>query len=221
MNINSINKTVSNIAGEKPYKKEMSNFKNKLDAIINNDSKLDTYIQENMENELDSSITYSKADSTIPILNMNSKSKTLNINEDNQDNSNLGVSSSVSKETADEITEKLGNKEFWNKIFEDLEKDDINSLKKSDKAKTNTDSEIVVKADGSRVLVITTSMGGMEETMSLELSKPTETLVDDQGRNHGLNKAEESSADNISSDDSLSNETEGMINNIADIASRA
>ncbi len=33
--------------------------------------------------------------------------------------------------------------------------------------------EIVVKPDGSRVLVMTMSVGGMETTMSLEISKPT------------------------------------------------
>ena len=33
--------------------------------------------------------------------------------------------------------------------------------------------EIIVKPDGSRVLVMTMSVGGMETTMSLEISKPT------------------------------------------------
>ena len=36
-----------------------------------------------------------------------------------------------------------------------------------------TNSEIIVKSDGSRVLVITTKIGGMETSMSIELSKPT------------------------------------------------
>ncbi|MDE7253791.1 MAG: hypothetical protein K2O32_12730 [Acetatifactor sp.] len=34
-------------------------------------------------------------------------------------------------------------------------------------------TEIIVKPDGSRVLVMTMSIGGMETTMSLEISKPT------------------------------------------------
>ncbi len=33
---------------------------------------------------------------------------------------------------------------------------------------------LTVKPDGSRVLVVTMSIGGMETTMSLEISKPTE-----------------------------------------------
>ncbi len=39
---------------------------------------------------------------------------------------------------------------------------------------TESRADIVVKPDGSRVLVITISNGGMETTMSLEISKPTD-----------------------------------------------
>lgn len=39
-----------------------------------------------------------------------------------------------------------------------------------------TDSDIIVKPDGSRVLVVTTNIGGMKTTMSLEISKPTNML---------------------------------------------
>lgn len=39
---------------------------------------------------------------------------------------------------------------------------------------SETKTEIIVKPDGSRVLVMTMSIGGMETTMSLEISKPTE-----------------------------------------------
>lgn len=39
---------------------------------------------------------------------------------------------------------------------------------------SETNSNIIVKPDGSRVLVITTSVGGMETQMSLEISKPTD-----------------------------------------------
>lgn len=41
----------------------------------------------------------------------------------------------------------------------------------NDESETKTD--IIVKPDGSRVLVMTMSVGGMETTMSLEISKPT------------------------------------------------
>ncbi len=37
-----------------------------------------------------------------------------------------------------------------------------------------TDTDIIVMPDGSRVLVITMNMGGMQTSMSLEISKPTE-----------------------------------------------
>lgn len=43
-----------------------------------------------------------------------------------------------------------------------------------DGQESETKTEIIVKPDGSRVLVMTMSIGGMETTMSLEISKPTE-----------------------------------------------
>ena len=45
-----------------------------------------------------------------------------------------------------------------------------------DGQESETKTEIIVKPDGSRVLVMTMSIGGMETTMSLEISKPTEAL---------------------------------------------
>ena len=45
---------------------------------------------------------------------------------------------------------------------------------KVDKQESETKTEIITKPDGSRVLVMTMSIGGMETTMSLEISKPTE-----------------------------------------------
>ena len=47
-------------------------------------------------------------------------------------------------------------------------------LKQEDKQESESKTEIIVKPDGSRVLVMTMSIGGMEITMSLEISKPTE-----------------------------------------------
>lgn len=43
--------------------------------------------------------------------------------------------------------------------------------KKQQESKTDTD--IIVKPDGSRVLLVTTRVCGMQTTMSLEISKPT------------------------------------------------
>ena len=53
---------------------------------------------------------------------------------------------------------------------------------KTEMEQSQTDTDIVVKADGSRVLVITTSVGGMQTTMSLEISKPTAMQNDIQER---------------------------------------
>ncbi len=39
---------------------------------------------------------------------------------------------------------------------------------------SKTQTDIIVMPDGSRVLVVTMSIGGMETTTSLEISKPTE-----------------------------------------------
>lgn len=36
-----------------------------------------------------------------------------------------------------------------------------------------TQSQVIVKSDGSRVLLVTTNFGGMQTTMSLEICKPT------------------------------------------------
>ena len=47
-------------------------------------------------------------------------------------------------------------------------------LFRSGSQESETTTEIIVKPDGSRVLMMTMSIGGMETTMSLEISKPTE-----------------------------------------------
>ncbi|MCM1158838.1 MAG: hypothetical protein NC348_10115 [Clostridium sp.] len=45
-----------------------------------------------------------------------------------------------------------------------------------DNQESETTSDVIVKPDGSRVLVVTMNMGGMATTMSLEISKPTDAL---------------------------------------------
>lgn len=47
------------------------------------------------------------------------------------------------------------------------------SVGTSSEKETETKSDVIVKPDGSRVLVVTMNIGGMETTMSLEISKPT------------------------------------------------
>ncbi|MCI8370846.1 MAG: hypothetical protein HFI75_00330 [Lachnospiraceae bacterium] len=56
-------------------------------------------------------------------------------------------------------------------------------------AESGGDSQIVVRPDGSRILVVTTKIGDMETTMSIELSKPTQIENDTKDSND--EKAEE------------------------------
>ncbi len=68
----------------------------------------------------------------------------------------------------------------------------LDAEQKRDKTEqdTETKSEIIVKPDGSRVLMITVNIGGMETAMSLQISEPTR-LQNDISRQE--NDAEDSS----------------------------
>lgn len=55
----------------------------------------------------------------------------------------------------------------------------------SEREESKTKNDIIVKPDGSRVLVVTMSVGGMETTMSLEISKPTNILNNISGQHSG------------------------------------
>lgn len=56
--------------------------------------------------------------------------------------------------------------------------------------KTDSKTNIIVKADGSRVLMITTKIGGMESVMSLEISKPTDMQNNSNFSNKLINKSD-------------------------------
>lgn len=43
-----------------------------------------------------------------------------------------------------------------------------------EKQESETETDIIVKPDGSRVLVVTMNVGGMNTTMTMEISKPTD-----------------------------------------------
>lgn len=60
----------------------------------------------------------------------------------------------------------------------------------NDVPESETRTDIIVKPDGSRVLVVTMSVGGIETTMSLEISKPT-ALQNEKG-NEQEDSAEQS-----------------------------
>lgn len=78
----------------------------------------------------------------------------------------------------------------------------------SDEKETENKTDIIVKPDGSRVLVVTMSVGGMETTMSIEISKPTNM------RNDNLKH------DNDNGGTPLS-ESEAISNDISDTVSEA
>lgn len=56
-------------------------------------------------------------------------------------------------------------------------KESISAPPESDPS-AGTDSEIIVKPDGSRVLMITVDMGGTQAVMSLQISEPTDLQND-------------------------------------------
>ncbi|MDE7423102.1 MAG: hypothetical protein K2N51_05340 [Lachnospiraceae bacterium] len=76
-------------------------------------------------------------------------------------------------------TKIIKNAAGWEEWFKESENDyekvlSDEELEQADSQESETTTEIIVKPDGSRVLVMTMSIGGMETTMSLEISKPTE-----------------------------------------------
>lgn len=126
----------------------------------------------------------------------------------------IGTGDSVWKETgkaqrnnsgiafADQMADLIGRNQ----------KDEKNVLKelpeeKSDQAgsrESETKTEIIVKPDGSRVLVTTMSIGGMETTMSLEISKPTKMPYENAKPDTGNIPMAEN--------DTLSDEMQGILN---------
>lgn len=64
-------------------------------------------------------------------------------------------------------------KHFEENIQSRDDKAEAKEEKRVENEKTGTDTNIIVMPDGSRVLVITMNMGGMQTSMSLEISKPT------------------------------------------------
>ena len=61
-------------------------------------------------------------------------------------------------------------------LEEELQTEPKEQSKIEENLQTESNSDIIVKPDGSRVLVVTTNIGGMKTTMSLEISKPTNML---------------------------------------------
>lgn len=62
------------------------------------------------------------------------------------------------------------------------EADDSNAVGEGNQ-ESETDTQIIVNPDGSRTLMVTMNVGGMESTMSLEISKPTSRANDSNQEN--------------------------------------
>lgn len=62
---------------------------------------------------------------------------------------------------------------------------------KKEVKESTTDTDIIVKADGSRVLVVTTSIAGMTTSRSLKISEPTKM----PNENREANEMEEKNQD--------------------------
>lgn len=84
-----------------------------------------------------------------------------------------------------------------NKCFnpeEEIREEEIGEEAKEEKSmfeESATDTDIIVKPDGSRVLVMTTHIGGMSATVSMKISEPTkmpnesrETSVTEEEKEH-------------------------------------
>lgn len=67
----------------------------------------------------------------------------------------------------------------YSDLSKDREAPDLKTNEtKSTEEKEKTNSKIIVKPDGSRVLVVTMNMCGNQTTMSIEISKPTDLQND-------------------------------------------
>ena len=71
-------------------------------------------------------------------------------------------------------------------------------LEQVNKQESESKTDIIVKPDGSRVLVMTMSIGGMETTMSLEISKPTE--APNENSEHDTNNTLTAENDTVSNE---------------------
>ena len=85
-----------------------------------------------------------------------------------------------------------------NPLLEQEEDVSDEELKQEDKQESESKTEIIVKPDGSRVLVMTMSIGGMETTMSLEISKPTE--APNENSEHDINNTPADENDTVSNE---------------------
>lgn len=75
----------------------------------------------------------------------------------------------------------LGYKRFLNVLEEGKKENEKKENEKKAKSESKVETDIQVKPDGSRVLMMTRQVGGMMTTTSIELSKPTSMPNDNAG----------------------------------------
>ena len=90
-------------------------------------------------------------------------------------NGNIPFDGKTDKEWEIEISDAAPINHFAKSDKANAATEGYNELNRADQ-ESETETNIIVKPDGSRVLVVTMNIGGMETTMSLEISKPTHTL---------------------------------------------
>lgn len=100
-------------------------------------------------------------ESAIDIYNRMRHIRTLDIPEDGQDKDASNIPDDGIPE------EKSSNKSVSEELLEET------SDEPEEEEEAKSDSDIIVKPDGSRVLVMTMTLGGMKTSMSLEISGPT------------------------------------------------
>ncbi len=69
---------------------------------------------------------------------------------------------------------------------EDSEEGNTNHADREDVKDTSSKTNIIVKPDGSRVLVVTMNIGGMETNMSLKISEATDMQNDNNSPNNAM-----------------------------------
>lgn len=125
------------------------------------------------------------------------------VTEDLQDNRENGIKAreihATGAMTAADVFQMLRKDEGYEALTEKAEEAEKEKTQPSvketgqDNEESGSKTNIIVKPDGSRVLMITMSLGGMETTMSIEISKPTEmqnNIGEQEGDNSNMPASE-------------------------------
>lgn len=130
----------------------------------------ETYPWEMPEDSRPGKTARANQESAIDIYNRMRHIRTLDVPED-------GQGKTASEILVDGIPEEKSSSKSVSGELQ--ERETPKEPKEEEEAKS--DSDIIVKPDGSRVLVMTMTLGGMKTSMSLEISDPT-AMADDCGK---------------------------------------